>query len=186
QDLLGRDDDAAWVPGGAEQLRKKVVVAGAVLDDQPGLGDGDGVGDVRLIQVRFGGRAGQDRGDPDVAATDLRRDVPPEILPRDDPHHPRNRRGLRAAAPRQGGRGHAEDGEDGQYARHAGHSSRSSVPRAHLSFLEKICRKNWNTFSASRKIDAAISGAESISFERRSRWKSDIVRPAKITSPRIE
>jgi hypothetical protein len=61
-----------------------------------------------------------------------------------------------------------------------------TIPRAHRSFLEKSCRKNWNTFSASRKIDAAISGAESISFERRSRWKSDMVRPAKITSPRIE
>ncbi len=51
---------------------------------------------------------------------------------------------------------------------------------------EKIRRKNRNTFSASRKIEAAISGAESRSFERRSRWKSNMVRPAKITSPRIE
>src|SRR5208282_4227545 len=107
-------------------------------------------------------------------------------LPRDHPDPPRNRRGLRAAAPRQRSRGHGEDGEDGQYTWHADHSSPSSVLRAHRSFLEKICRKNWNTFSASRKIDEAISGAESISFERRSRWKSDMVRPAKITSPRIE
>jgi hypothetical protein len=35
---------------------------------------------------------------------------------------------------------------------------------------EKSCRKNWNTFSASRKIDAAISGAEPVSDEPRSRW----------------
>ena len=48
------------------------------------------------------------------------------------------------------------------------------------------CRKNENTLSASRKIDAAISGAESISVDRRSRWKSTMVRPAKTTSPRIE
>jgi hypothetical protein len=116
----------------------------------------------------------------------MRRDVPPEILPRDDPHHAQDGRGLRAAAPRQGARGNGQDGEDGQYARYPDHSSPSSVLRAHRSFLEKICRKNWKTFSASRKIDAAISGAESISFERRSRWKSDMVRPAKITSPRIE
>jgi hypothetical protein len=34
---------------------------------------------------------------------------------------------------------------------------------------EKIRRKNRNTFSASRKIDAASSGAEAMSFERRSR-----------------
>jgi hypothetical protein len=49
--------------------------------------------------------------------------------------------------------------------------------------LEKIRRKNRNTFSASRKIDAAISGAEPGSFERRSRWKSNMIRPAKITRP---
>jgi ABC-2 type transport system ATP-binding protein len=60
------------------------------------------------------------------------------------------------------------------------------VAGAHLLFLEKSRRKNRNTFSASRKIDAAISGAESMSVERRSRWKSDMVRPAKTTSPMIE
>ena len=49
----------------------------------------------------------------------------------------------------------------------------------------KIRRKNRNTFSASRKIDAAISGAEAMSFDRRSRWKSPIVSAAKITSPMI-
>ena len=56
QDLLGRDDDAARMAGGAEQLGKKVVITGAVLDDQPGLGDGNGVGNVRLVQVGVGGR----------------------------------------------------------------------------------------------------------------------------------
>jgi hypothetical protein len=47
-------------------------------------------------------------------------------------------------------------------------------------------RKNENTLSASRKIDAAMSGAESRSVDRRSRWKSTMVRPAKMTRPRIE
>ena len=45
-------------------------------------------------------------------------------------------------------------------------------------------RKNWKTLRMSRKIEAAISGALVSSFASRSRWKSDIVRPAKITSPR--
>jgi hypothetical protein len=49
----------------------------------------------------------------------------------------------------------------------------------------KIRRKNRNTFSASRKMDAAISGAEVMSLDRRSRWKSPIVSAAKITSPMI-
>jgi hypothetical protein len=57
---------------------------------------------------------------------------------------------------------------------------------AYLLLLEKSRRKNRNTLSASRKIEAAISGAESMSVERRSRWKSDMVRPAKTTSPMIE
>ena len=34
-------------------------------------------------------------------------------------------------------------------------------------------------------MDAAISGAEVMSFDRRSRWKSPIVSAAKITSPMI-
>jgi hypothetical protein len=115
-----------------------------------------------------------------MAATDLRREVPSEILPRDDPHHARNRRDLRAAAPRQGRCGSGEDDEDGEHAR------QGNTPGAQPLFREKIRRKNWTTFSASRKIDAAISGAEPRSVERRSRWKSDMVRPAKITSPRTE
>jgi hypothetical protein len=48
------------------------------------------------------------------------------------------------------------------------------------------CRKNSNTFSASRKMDAAINGAESVSEVRRSRWKSNMVTPAKMTKPRME
>jgi hypothetical protein len=51
---------------------------------------------------------------------------------------------------------------------------------------EKIRRKNRNTFSTSRKIDAAISGAEARSVERRRRWKSTTVSPAKITRPSTE
>ena len=38
----------------------------------------------------------------------------------------------------------------------------------------------------SRKIDAASNGAESTSVERRSRWKSIMVKPAKITRPSTE
>lgn len=36
-------------------------------------------------------------------------------------------------------------------------------------FEPKIRRKNKNTFKMSRKIDAAISGAEAMSFDRRRR-----------------
>jgi len=53
------------------------------------------------------------------------------------------------------------------------------------SRLPKMRRKKKNTFSASRKIDAASSGAESRPCDRRSRWKSPIVSPAKTTSPMI-
>ncbi len=50
---------------------------------------------------------------------------------------------------------------------------------------EKMRRKNRKTFRASRKIDAAMSGAESRPFDLRSRWKSYMVSPAKITRPRM-
>ena len=51
---------------------------------------------------------------------------------------------------------------------------------------EKICRKNRNTFRMSRKIDAARNGAELMSVEVRIRWKSNMVKPAKMTSPSTE
>jgi hypothetical protein len=51
---------------------------------------------------------------------------------------------------------------------------------------EKMDRKNRNTFSTSRKIDAARNGAAAASVLRRSRWKSNMVNPAKITKPRTE
>ena len=58
---------------------------------------------------------------------------------------------------------------------------------AHLSpWPEKISRKNRNTFSTSRKIDAASSGAVAMSVLVRSRWKSNMVNPAKMTRPRTE
>ena len=42
-------------------------------------------------------------------------------------------------------------------------------PRKGQLFPPKIRRKNKNTFKMSRKIDAAISGAEATSLERRRR-----------------
>ena len=51
---------------------------------------------------------------------------------------------------------------------------------------EKISRKNRNTFSTSRKIDAARNGAELMSVLVRSRWKSNMVNPAKMTRPSTE
>jgi hypothetical protein len=54
------------------------------------------------------------------------------------------------------------------------------------SSREKIDKKNEKTFRMSRKIDAASRGAELISRERRIRWKSYMVRPAKISSPSTE
>ena len=51
---------------------------------------------------------------------------------------------------------------------------------------EKICTKNRKTFRTSRKIEAARKGAELMSPERRSRWKSNMVKPAKITRPSTE
>jgi len=51
---------------------------------------------------------------------------------------------------------------------------------------EKISRKNRNTFSTSRKIDAARNGAEVMSALVRSRWKSNMVNPAKMTRPSTE
>ena len=56
----------------------------------------------------------------------------------------------------------------------------------HRSSLEKICRKNRKTFSTSRKIEAASSGAAVMSALVRSRWKSNMVNPAKITRPSTE
>ena len=53
----------------------------------------------------------------------------------------------------------------------------------HQRFREKMRRKNRKTFRTSRKIDAASSGAESMSRTRRRRWKSNIVKPANTTSP---
>jgi hypothetical protein len=44
------------------------------------------------------------------------------------------------------------------------------------SWLEKMVRRSRKTFRMSRKIDAARNGAELMSAERRSRWKSNIVR----------
>src|SRR5512132_1235703 len=52
-----------------------------------------------------------------------------------------------------------------------------------LRLRAKRLRKNWKTLRMSRKIEAASSGALSISFLTRSRWKSYITRPAKITNP---
>jgi len=40
--------------------------------------------------------------------------------------------------------------------------------------------------SRSRKIDAAMRGADAMFFERRRRWKSNMISPAKITRPRTE
>ena len=51
---------------------------------------------------------------------------------------------------------------------------------------EKISRKNRNTFRMSRKIDAARNGAEVMSWLVRSRWKSNMVNPAKMTRPSTE
>ena len=55
----------------------------------------------------------------------------------------------------------------------------------YLSPPAKICRKNRNTLSTSRKIEAASSGAARMSFVFLNRWKSYIVKPAKITRPTI-
>ncbi len=63
---------------------------------------------------------------------------------------------------------------------------RPTIVNCYLPDLVKIRRKNKNTFSTSRKIDAAKSGAEFMSFEVRSRWKSNMVNPAKITRPITE
>jgi hypothetical protein len=61
----------------------------------------------------------------------------------------------------------------------------SPRPRSQL-LREKIRRKNRNTFRMSRKIDAASSGADLMSFEVRNRWKSTIVKTAKMTRPMTE
>ena len=61
--------------------------------------------------------------------------------------------------------------------------------RPRRSFLvspEKICRKNRKTFRMSRKIEAASTGAEARFFPVRSRWKSNMVKPANITRPSTE
>ena len=51
---------------------------------------------------------------------------------------------------------------------------------------EKIVRKNRKTFRMSRKIDAARIGAEARSALVRSRWKSNMVNPAKMSRPSTE
>jgi hypothetical protein len=50
----------------------------------------------------------------------------------------------------------------------------------------KISRKNRKTFRMSRKIDAARNGAVVTSELVRSRWKSNMVNPAKMTRPSTE
>ena len=47
----------------------------------------------------------------------------------------------------------------------------------------KIVRKKRKTLRMSRKIDAASNGATRMSLDFRRRWKSIIVKPAKITNP---
>ena len=66
-----------------------------------------------------------------------------------------------------------------------GTSAISVLVQAQLR-LPKMFSSSRKTLSTSRKIDAASNGAARMSLLRRSRWKSTSVKPAKITSPRIE
>jgi hypothetical protein len=74
----------------------------------------------------------------------------------------------------------------GLQARIAGQDLRQAVHRRSAEPPEKIVRKNRKTFRMSRKIEAASSGAELMSVLRRSRWKSNMVNPAKMTRPMME
>ena len=129
---LDRQRDPARVHGGREQLGHEIVIARPVGDDQPRLGHGQRAGDIGLVQVRVGARAGQDRGDLDMRAADLRRDVPPEILPRDHLHHTGRDRGLRGPAPGQHGRGR-------QQARDQPACHGSPPPARRRSAHEAVC-----------------------------------------------
>ena len=75
------DQVPARVNGGPEQLGHEIVITCPVGDDQPRLRHGQGAGNVGLIQMRIGGRAGQDRSDLDMRAADLRRDVSQKFSP---------------------------------------------------------------------------------------------------------
>ena len=61
------DDDPRVPAVGAEERPHPGVVAGAVLDDDLGLGQRGGVGGARLEEVRVGVGVGDQRGHPDVA-----------------------------------------------------------------------------------------------------------------------
>ena len=61
-----------------------------------------------------------------------------------------------------------------------------SMAQAYRSEPEKISRKNRKTFSTSRKIEAASSGAAVMSVLVRRRWKSNMTNPAKMTRPSTE
>ena len=61
--------------------------------------------------------------------------------------------------------------------------SDESLRLADYSPRLKSDRKRRNTLRTSRKIEAARSGAVRMSSVRRSRWKSYIVRPAKMPRP---
>ncbi len=114
----GGDHDPR-VPGiGAEERLHPGVVAGAVLDDDLGLGQRRGVGGARLEEVGIGVGVGDQRGHADVAPAELAGDVAPEVLGR---HHVDDRRcrgrrrcardGTRAA--RQAGQGQAQGAGQG-------------------------------------------------------------------------
>jgi hypothetical protein len=64
-------------------------------------------------------------------------------------------------------RQHDPDGQDQRdNDRHDDENYGRSVHGGHRSWLEKICRTNRNTFSTSRKIEAASSGAAVVSSGR--------------------
>ncbi len=68
-------------------------------------------------------------------------------------------------------------------------ATRSGIDIAQAGYLPdlvKIRRKNRNTLRMSRKMEAASNGAEAMFRDVRSRWKSTIVKPAKITRPSTE
>ena len=66
--------DDPWVPAvGAQERLDPGVVAGAVLDDDLGLGQRGGVSGVGLEEVGVGVGVGDQRGHPDVAPAELAR-----------------------------------------------------------------------------------------------------------------
>ena len=101
---------AALARRGVLELRHEGVVAEPVLDHDLRLRDRQARRRAGLEEVGVGVRVREDRRDRDVWAADLRRDVPVDVLRRDDVEPPGRPRGAAARRKERGSKGENDNG----------------------------------------------------------------------------